>query len=53
MCKINRMIWMVLGFVMMCLIFVLVGFAETGIPRIGYLGMWIVSAGAVCYGAGI
>ena len=25
---------------------------ETGIPRMGYLGMWIVCAGVIHYGAG-
>ncbi|MDO4312687.1 MAG: hypothetical protein Q4C52_06360 [Eubacteriales bacterium] len=46
------MILMIVGLVMMCVIFVMFGFVETDIPNVGYLGMWILSAGAVYYGSG-
>lgn len=52
MCKIGRMILMAAGIVMMSVILVMFGFVETEIPRMGYLGMWVLCAGAIYYGAG-
>lgn len=50
--RISRMILMIVGLIMMCVISVMFGFMETDIPNVGYLGMWILSAGAVYYGSG-
>lgn len=50
--KISRTILMTAGLIMMCVISVIFGFAETEIPNVGYLGMWILCAGAVYYGSG-
>ncbi len=52
MCKIGRIVLMTAGLIAMIIILVVFGFFETGIPRMGYLGMWIVCAGAIRYGAG-
>ena len=50
--RIGRIILMAAGLVMMCVILVISGFVETGVPPLGSLGMWTVCAGAVYYGAG-
>lgn len=52
MCKAGRAALMSAGIIMMSVILVLFGFVDTGIPRMGYLGLWVLSAGAVYYGAG-
>lgn len=52
MCKAGKMILMVVGLVMMCVVSLVFGFIETDIPNVGYLGMWILCAGAVHYGSG-
>ncbi len=52
MCKTGRIALMAAGLTAMIIILVLFGFVETGIPRMGYLGMWIVCAGVIHYGAG-
>lgn len=52
MSKTGRTILMAVGLVMMCVVSVIFGFVETKIPNVGYLGMWILCAGAVYYGSG-
>ena len=43
---------MAVGLIAMIIILVMFGFFETRIPRMGYLGMWIICAGIIYYGAG-
>lgn len=52
MCKAGRKVLMVVGLVMMCVVSIVFGFVETKIPNAGYLGMWVLCAGAVYYGSG-
>lgn len=46
------MVLMAAGTVSMGVILVMFGFVETNIPPAGYLGMWVLCAGIVDYGAG-
>ncbi len=52
MCKAGRIALMAVGLIAMIIILVMFGFFETRIPRMGYLGMWIICAGIIYYGAG-
>lgn len=52
MCKACRIVLMAAGFIAMSIILVVFGFVDTEIPRMGYLGMWIICAGIIYYGAG-
>lgn len=52
MCKAGRIVLMAAGFAAMVVTLVMFGFVETRIPHIGYLGMWVLCAGVINYGAG-
>ncbi len=51
MCKAGRIVLMAAGTVAMGVILVMFGFVETNIPPAGYLGMWVICAGIIDYGA--
>lgn len=51
--RIKNVLLMAAGLMMMCVISVIFGFAETEIPNIVYMILWVLCAGMICRGAGV
>ena len=50
--KLGKKLMAVTGVIVMIVIFLVFGFAETRIPGVAYLAMWGLCTAAICYGTG-
>ena len=51
--NLNRFLWMIVGFLVMVMVFVIYGFFDTQIPCLCFLLFWLAGAGALYHGASV